>query len=752
MAFLDFKEVHQAYLAAVKEAKVWRTDYPEYERLMNNGLIDNLDETLPEVNDGSLSASLFKLPKRIVSSKLRGQVKVLNAPNDKSDWLRELANIEWQKTIVPNANSQAPFHRKWKDAVRKAAGYGGQPIVNFFGTNGNYEGSDFIVPYCQDVKLEAGKVSDYDSDIIFWDVYYSRLQLKNIIEEATEESKPKKPDTKDSSEPQATDSHNNMQTNESDDDNNEWDIPALQEILDGDGEEDKPAVEDSHDKQGKGVKKNGFHFYIAFQRGIEAPFMMIHRASKKSVRNWDNPDPTGDVPVHYLYCYQDFINPYGVGIVKLAGGTQNVLDYMRQADVKATQLGIDPPLDIHGNTDDADIDSFVSTQRALWFSGSATVTPVPIANAVYNELPNRIAMYQTSLQKLIPIGDTSVGAGAGDNSFSKTPAGVRQQAANLSIDDEDFKDNFYMTYNAVAKSMINTHFANMQGSDIRTLTDDERTLLTQGGIQFPGGEDGTPTNELDVKWDTVRATFDFEVDPSSGDKVDDAQMAQNLGEALSKITPQVNYYMGQDGWKFNLGEAYYNLFSKMNLENIDKIITKMSDEEKQQAQQQPFPIIDPPQIRLTGQIPNGAMGAALQQGGVQVPQGIPMEQEQVDIGDIYKDPTTPQSEKAQIVQQAGIQPDMQARQQQESLLQQQQAMTAQPTAEPQQPQSDLNNPQLQDIIKQYKVTPDIAAAMLAAEKQGYHPQDIIDASQQHAQMLAEQQAAQQPQPAGGRHG
>jgi hypothetical protein len=51
---------------------------------------------------------------------------------------------------------QATPRRKWKDAVRKSAIYGGQPIINLF----TEHGSDFIVPYAQDVKLEAGKVSD----------------------------------------------------------------------------------------------------------------------------------------------------------------------------------------------------------------------------------------------------------------------------------------------------------------------------------------------------------------------------------------------------------------------------------------------------------------------------------------------------------------------------------------------------------------------------------------------------------------
>ena len=86
-------------------------------------------------------------------------------------------------------------------------------------------------------------------------------------------------------------------------------------------------------------------------------------------------------------------------------------------------------------------------------------------------------MYKTSLNQLIPTGDTSISAEAGDPQYSKTPAGVKFQQASLSVDDEDFKDKLFITYSAVAKSMINTHFANKQGTDIMQLSETERERI-----------------------------------------------------------------------------------------------------------------------------------------------------------------------------------------------------------------------------------------------------------------------------------
>jgi hypothetical protein len=547
MAFFLENELKDLYTESVDEKRIWQRDYSEFERLADNGLIEDLDEFEPEVNDGSLAAALFKLPKRIVNSKLTGRAKALDADDA---WITELANIQWENNIVPNANSQAPFHRKWKDAVRKAAIYGAQPVINLFVTNGNYTGSDFIVPQAQDVTLEAGKVSDYDSDVIFWDVYYSKKQVRDMIEQAKIK-----------------------------DGLNKWNVKELQNIYDSKIEEEREDQDTPEGKKDKSVKNGGIRFTVVFQRGVEAPFYMYHLATDKVVREWPNPDPTGDIPVHYLYCYQDFVNPYGIGIVKLAGGTQNVLDYYRRADVLMTQLGTRPPKLIEGNADDIDEDSLVYAQDANWFVGQAKVTRMEIANGVYSQLPQRTEMAMASLNKLLPMGDTSVSASAGDPLQSRTPAGVKFQAAQLSIDDDDFKDNLYMTYEAVAKSMINTHFANMQGTDLMKVSDEERDILAKSGIDFPINENGEPTNELQIMWDEARATFDFEMEAEE-DKESDVQKRL---DALLKVVelraadPTIEQSLMQSGKRLNIGELFGTIIS-LTTDN-DKILEDIDPEE-----------------------------------------------------------------------------------------------------------------------------------------------------------------------------
>lgn len=559
------KDLYDLLDQAREESKIWRKDYHEYERLAENGLLDDLDPDLPETNDGSLAASLYKLPKRIINSSKKGRATALDTDDQ---WITELANMQWEKNIIPNANSQATFHRKWKDAVRKAAIYGSVPLITLFVERGTYIGADFVVAQPQDVKLEPGKVSDYDSDIFFWDVYFTKQQVTDMVERAKTENKEAK-------------------ENGDEESYNKWDVKALEDILKAKQEEESREADEDFKQDDETVRQKGIKFCTIFQRGVNAPFYMFHPATKSKVREWSNPDPTGDVPVHFLYCYQDFKNPYGVGIVKLAGGTQNVLDMMRQYDVLATQLGFRPPVSIGGDLSETDLDSIVYAQDAQWMVGNAQVKREEISNQIYSQLPDRTQMYKQSLNQLLPMGDTSVSAGAGDPLASKTPAGVKQAAAMLSIDDEDFKDNVDMTYEAVAKNMINTHFANMQGTDLMRLSDDERDILMKAGLEFPVDEMGEPmTNELEVIWDEARATFDFEMDAESDQLQDEAQRLESLLKIveLRATDPTLEQSLMMAGKQLNVGELFSEIISLTS--KNDKIVTDISPEDMQANEEQ----------------------------------------------------------------------------------------------------------------------------------------------------------------------
>ena len=77
------------YTTDKRDGKEWKKDFPEFERLANNELLPTLDENLPETNDGSLSAALFKLPKRIVPDDLTGSPRALDREDN---WIKEFVS------------------------------------------------------------------------------------------------------------------------------------------------------------------------------------------------------------------------------------------------------------------------------------------------------------------------------------------------------------------------------------------------------------------------------------------------------------------------------------------------------------------------------------------------------------------------------------------------------------------------------------------------------------------------------------
>lgn len=722
--YLNEEEIFEAYEAATEEAEQWRSEYPEYERLADNGLLDDDDENLPEVNDGSLAASLFKIAKRVIKKKMGGRAKAVNRDDQ---WLTELANIYWEKKILKNAKSKASPRRKWKDIARKAAIFGGQPIITLFVQNGRTRGADFIAPYAQDVKLEAGKDSDSDSDILFWDVYYTKLGLRRLIAQAKEEVKEAAEELKQwkarkaeyDKQKQAYDLERmaypempEMPAFEEEEPApyNKWKIKELERIAKTDPGDTRPGNETPSGEQEKGVKKTGYHFFISFQRGVGAPFNMCYlgesqkKLKKCSVREWSNPDPTGDVPIHYLYFYQDFVNPYGIGIVKLAGGTQNVLDYFRKIDVLATQIGVRPPKLIYGDEDDVDEESMVMAQDANWYVGNTKVEPWQMANGIYNQLPARVEMYQTSLQKMIPIGDTTISSSnSGDPNVGRTPQALKMAAASLSIDDEDFSENVDEAYEAVAASMINTEFANMQGSDILKLSEDERDVLEKAGIPFELDEEGNKTLELEIFWDEARAEFEFEMDAEADKATDDATKLEGLttvANFLKDPTTQQFVAGGQEiilgSKKLNPGELIGEIIS-LTTEN-DKILVDATPEDLKNAQAEKAAAAQAAAMAAGGGMPtdpNAPIDGA--EGEMPLPADTPIEAE--------ADPNalTPEEEEA--------------------------------------------GAKIQEIIELYNVEPEVAAAMLEAEDQGFEPAEVLESMERAGlvpegtlqQMLAEQE-------------
>lgn len=581
--YVEKADYAKKYADAQRNSRQYFENFDEYERIANNKLNPKTSKELPKVNDGSLAALLIETPMRVLAQMPTGVVKVTDSDEG---WFKALADVVWTNTIVPNANTQADLFTKIRIALYRALQYGAQPIYSFFTVRGDYKGADCSLPYVRDVYLEPGKVSDEDSDYIFMDTYYTTMQIDGIIEQAEQAIA------------------DGVETS--------WDPKKLREVKEAHKSDKKDnraqnAEERSNTQVGESIKLT-----TIFNRGVDAPFCTFSVGGSDSdaviVRERTNDDPTGDLPIHFLYAFEDLINPQGKGQVEISGPTQNVLDYMTQSDVLATQIGLRPPVKIAGNRSNTKLDSLVYGPAQRWLVGEAQVDPVHTATEIYTQFPQRYGLYKTQLMNMQGTTDASVGSDSGNPSFSKTHAGVELQQARTNAHDNFLRNQVNKAFRQVAKSMLNIHFANMEGSDVMTLTDTEAERLMVAGLIDEDPDTKKPSaQEIEMEWENLRGEFDFDVDPDSSIVKDDQEQVDKLTQAAELVSkdPNVVQAIASSGYQVNMGEIYKQIFTKLGLQDVEKILSPMQQQaggvtpgmEGAEMAGQPEPDVDPNQVQ-----------------------------------------------------------------------------------------------------------------------------------------------------------
>jgi hypothetical protein len=587
-AYLPVDEYAWTYYEAQKQARLFFLPYNEFERLAQNKIRDDLTPNMPRVNDGSLAALLNETPMRILAQPFTGEAKVLESIDPQSGnpaypqpWLQDLINVLWNKEIIPYCNTQAPFFQKQVLALYRSLVYGSCPVYDFFTNRYGHRITDFVLPYIRDVYLEVGKSSDLDSDYIFLDQYYTRLQLDKIIAagnkvEATGVKSP-------------------------------WDIKAIQNIRDSHVESQKEYLSKNPAERNRPVRSTQIKFTTVFQRGVAAPFDTFYATGNKEdlvlVKQKVNEDPTGDIPIHLLYSYEDLINPYGKGQIEISGGTQNVLDYLTQLHVLANQIGLQPPILIEGDRSMTDLDSMIYSPTQFWFTGGAKVSMMETSNSMIKEFPTAYGLYKNQLISMQGTSTTDIPSlGELDVTKGKTPQAIESQN-----DKENSHDNYLLSqavgcFSRVFKSMLNIQFANMQGTDVVRLEADDAMRLTRSGMlpADPGNPNMPATNEVEVDWDRMRGKFDFEINPESSKVKDNAGQVTKLSDILSYVqeNPYMLQYIRSTGYSLNLGEVYSQIFTKLGLQNIEKILEPLTAQDKAAAATVPPMVFDKPHIDL----------------------------------------------------------------------------------------------------------------------------------------------------------
>lgn len=534
----------------------------EYQRIARNRPHPNIDKAYPKTTDGTTASIIAKTPRRIIQQLPTGKIV-----SDSQDESALLAEFIYTHRIIPNANSQHALIAKcWlavKQALTNGAAVGYVPFVK----NGDYIGTDLLIPNIKDVWLEKGKISDTDSNVICMRGWYQPSDIDAIINKERKLQK------------KAEDRGDAYEAG--------WDLTALAKI------KDELKTKDARDSFTPEKEKaaTGIEIIHVFQRGVKGKFYSVHVDTKQVVRTVENKDPRGEIPIHYLYADIDGSNPLGNGFVEMVGSLQNLMDAEMQMYQYNRALMLNPPIIKRGN--------YAASQlklapNSIWNLGSDPNNSAEMAKIDSTAIANFPALYgltKSQLLNLLSSPDTSISSEVGNPGFSKTDAGVKSQQATMSVDDNYIRKNFETWFERVSETQINRYFAERIGKETIQLDDDYAAKIKQVDESLVNDK-----NEIKVDWSDETKALKFEVDASTSNMKDDAAERDRLVELLdlSQKYPQLDK---RQGGPIDCIELVDRIVVKSGVEDPEKIVPKQEEGEGGVPEQQEQPQVTPEMVQ-----------------------------------------------------------------------------------------------------------------------------------------------------------
>lgn len=626
-SYLNEDNVFQAYIDAKRYMQSYIDPVDEQERIARNQPHPGIDKSYPKVTDGTTSSIIQKTPRRIIQQLPTGRVK-----SDTNDWLSVVASFIYTNRIIPNANEQYALLQKCWLMVARAMAHGvahsSAPFVN----RGDYFGTDLKVHYIKNVKLESGKLSDSEANCDFLEGWFQPNDIDAIIAQEKELAKSAK---------ERGEKYEST-----------WDMEALEEVKTlisqmADDEVSK-SIKTKHQND---TTRSGVKLVTALQRGVGAIQYTIHPSSEKIVRRKENKDPRGEPNLQSLYFETDGLSPLGRGIVEQVGSLQNLMDSEMQMYQYNRALMLNPPVIKRGNFLKSQVKFAPNVIIDVGSDKEANVTPMTIDTTAIQSFPQNYGLMKSQLLNLTASPDTSISAEVGNPGFSKTPAGVNAQQANVSVDDNYIRKQFETWYERWSETAINLYFAERTG--VEELQLDEETALKLRKLEQEGKlEPGfvSEDNKIVIDYDTATEALKFEVDASTSNMKNDAQQLEALDGLLARL--EKSPILAQTIPQEKILGAWNAIVASSGVENPEDLsidIEQFKQEQEQKAQmeaqqqqqmleasqQMPGQDVQPQQPQIlppSNEMPPEMPGEVIQDGGPEMQQeGMEQQPTQDDL-------------------------------------------------------------------------------------------------------------------------
>lgn len=588
---LSRRQSAEDYLSTKREA--WDT----YEQLFHNQLADQVStKTKSNVFDPKLSTLTLERSYRVMAQLATGKARAISK-NDQGS--AQLMNLIVDKYINPNANAQFDLLTKLRMVDLYSNIYGNFfTLIDWDVKKNGYIGPDLWLLNIRDVFPQVGAVSIEDSDFIIvrtWKPlsYFEGLKKADGYKNVSQivEKLKKKNGSK-----QDRDTRSKSQREEKE-------YPS-----------------------GDSPSKKGYFEVLSQYEGDRWVDFCVEADTE--FRDTKNPHEDGELPVTCKYSIPLLDDFMGMGDFERGFSMQQLINSNWNLYMDAVKMSIFPPV-ILNKDNMASPSSFQYIPAAKWLARGQinnVAQPIQLNPRGIETFNNTYQIANGSLLNLFGTSDTTVTQET-EAGFGKTPQALKMQSARENT--RDNADRFFMEQylKKTYKKMINL-FSKKQNSAVTIRMFDEE--IEQLARSYPEVKEmyDEDKGQLTInKNKTGSILYDWEIVSGSTFAADEKTQQENLQMMIQMFTanPQLGQQLvqllKQEGYEVKIGEMFKRLFSKSGIQDWDKILVEMTEEEKgdailaQQRQQ-----LEMAMQQMMGQ----TMGSAPAQPQLPPEQGMPM--------------------------------------------------------------------------------------------------------------------------------
>lgn len=600
-SFLTPKNLGEIYEDSRQYTNLLTEPFPEFQRIARNRPHPGIDPAYPKTTDGTTASIVQKTPKRVVQQLPTGVVE----SDEDEEWLPIVAQFIYTNKIIPYANEDYGLFEKSQLIIENGLTFGFGASYTPFLNHDGYFCPDLALPYWGDLSLQRGKKSGYSCSYVFYRVWWQKPDVKALI---ASEQKLAAAAKKRGEKYEAT-----------------WDLEALNNVLTSITKKDEKAKTPT-DKE-RNTNPEGIELITGFQKGVGAKFYTFCLTSDSKgetditiVRTKVNKDPRGKIPIDWFYGDIDGNNPLGRGVVELIGGLQNLIDSDMQMYQYNRALMLAPPVIKKGN-----IGNFKFAPNVVIDASNdpnASIEPLEIDTTAVANYPALYGLQKSQLLALVSNPDAQTSSQVGNPSFSKTSAGVQQQAASISVDDNAVRKRFETWFQNWSETAINLYFGERTGKEEIQL--DKATAMRLR--ELPNFDEAllSEDNKILIDYDTDTPILKFRVNPSTTSVSDKASQVQDATSLLDLVMqyPMLN---AAYGGPIDTDVLARRIVSNSGIDDPEQVApeptaAQIQSKEEQKNTVSPFsPMFDKPTISIKYQdLPPAAQVQLLANAGVTV--------------------------------------------------------------------------------------------------------------------------------------